>query len=162
MKQFITLLIALSISLSIQSQEKEQTDIVDIIKKHGLENSQVMEIASWITDVHGPRLTGSTGLDNATKWVKDEMESWGMENVHLQQWGPFGRGWDLTHFEMHAEGANYWPIIAYPKAWSSSISGTGEAVYLNIQSISDVEKYKGQLAGKFVLIDTIREIEEAF
>ena len=162
MKLFLALLILLSISLSIQSQETQTTDVVDIIKKHGIDNSQVMEIASWITDVHGPRLTGSPGLDKATKWVKDELESWGMQNVHLHQWGPFGRGWELTHFEMHAEGSNYWPIIAYPKAWSSSITGTGEAIYLNIENDSDIEKYKGQLAGKFVLIDTIREIEEAF
>jgi len=132
MKQFLSLLVLLSISLSIQSQEAQTTDIVDIIKKHGIDNSQVMEIASWITDVHGPRLTGSPGLDKATKWVKDELESWGMQNVHLQQWGPFGRGWELTHFEMHAEGTNYWPIIAYPSAWSSSIQGPGEAIYLNI------------------------------
>ena len=88
MKLFLALLILLSISLSIQSQETQTTDVVDIIKKHGIDNSQVMEIASWITDVHGPRLTGSPGLDKATKWVKDELESWGMQNVHLHQWGP--------------------------------------------------------------------------
>ena len=161
MKQFFLLLL-LTFSLSIQSQESKTTDVIDIIKKHGMEKSNVMEIAHWITDYNGPRLTGSPGLDNATKWVVEELNNWGMNNVHLQEWGPFGRGWEMTHFEMHANSPNYWPIIAYPKAWSSSASGEGEVVYLDIKDKNDIEKYRGQLSGKFVLIDSILEINEAF
>ena len=108
MKQFFLLL--LTFSLSIQSQESKTTDVIDIIKKHGMEKSNVMEIAHWITDYNGPRLTGSPGLDNATKWVVDELNNWGMNNVHLQEWGPFGRGWEMTHFEMHANSPCRKPI----------------------------------------------------
>ena len=160
MKQFFLLL--LTFSLSIQSQESKTTDVIDIIKKHGMEKSNVMEIAHWITDYNGPRLTGSPGLDNATKWVVEELNSWGMNNVHLQEWGPFGRGWEMTHFEMHVNTPNYWPIIAYPKAWSSSASGEGEAVFLDIKDKNDIEKYRGKLSNKFILIDSILEINEAF
>ncbi|MBT6448495.1 MAG: M20/M25/M40 family metallo-hydrolase, partial [Flavobacteriaceae bacterium] len=160
MKQFFLLL--LTFSLSIQSQESKTTDVIDIIKKHGMEKSNVMEIAHWITDYNGPRPTGSPGLDNATKWVVDELNNWGMNNVHLQEWGPFGRGWEMTHFEMHANSPDYWPIIAYPKAWSSSASGEGEAVFLDIKDKNDIEKYRGKLSNKFILIDSILEINEAF
>ena len=162
MKKFLLLIVLLSFSLSFHSQETQTNDIVDVIKKHGIDNSQVMEIASWITDVYGQRLTGSPGLDKATEWVKNELQNWGMKNVHLQKWGPFGRGWEMTHFEMHAEAPNYWPIIAYPKAWSSSSSGTGEVIYLDIKTDSDLKKYQGKLSGKFVLIDSIRDVDEAF
>jgi len=162
MKKFFLLLLLLTFSLSIQSQESKTTDVIDIIKKHGMEKSNVMEIAHWITDYNGPRLTGSPGLDNATKWVVDELNNWGMNNVHLQEWGPFGRGWEMTHFEMHANSPDYWPIIAYPKAWSSSASGEGEAVFLDIKDKNDIEKYRGKLSNKFILIDSILEINEAF
>lgn len=162
MKQFFLLLLLLSFSFSIHSQESKTTDVVDIIKKHGIDKSNVMEIANWITDFNGPRLTGSPGLDNATKWVVEELTSWGMKNVHLQKWGPFGRGWEMTHFEMHAKSPNYWPIIAYPKAWSPSTSGNGEVVYLNIKDKNDIEKYRGKLTGKFILMDSILNINEAF
>ena len=131
MKNYFVLLIVLSISLSGFTQELSNDSIVNIIKKQGLENSHVMEYASMMTDVYGPRLTGSTGLDNATAWVSKKMTEIGMTNVHLQQWGPFGRGWDMTHFEMHMESPTYAPIIAYPKSWSSSSTGTAEVVYLN-------------------------------
>lgn len=164
MKKFflLLLLLLLTFSLSIQSQESKTTDVIDIIKKHGMEKSNVMEIAHWITDYNGPRLTGSPGLDNATKWVVEELNSWGMNNVHLQEWGPFGRGWEMTHFEMHVNTPNYWPIIAYPKAWSSSASGEGEVVYLDIKDKNDIEKYRGQLSGKFILIDSMLHINEEF
>ena len=162
MKYYLSLLITLSISLFGFTQEISNDSIVNIIKKQGLENSHVMDYASWMTDVLGPRLTGSTGLDNATAWVSKKMTEIGMTNVHLQEWGPFGRGWDMTHFEMHMESPTYAPIIAYPKAWSSSSSGTAEVVYLNAKTLDEVAQFKGKLKGKIVLLDSIREVKEAF
>lgn len=82
-----------------------------------------------------------------------------MENVHLDEWGPFGRGWEMSHFEMHATDPTYWPVIAYPKAWSPSVSGAGEVVYLDIEEAEDIDKYRGKLKGKFVLMDTIRDVK---
>lgn len=164
MKQIFSLLVGVCLSLTITAQNASttKTDIADVIKKHGLENSQVMDIASYITDVLGQRLTGSTGLKNANDWAKSKLTEMGMKNSHLKQWGPFGRGWDMTHFEMHAESPTYWPIIAYPKAWSSSSKGTGDVIYLNATNLEELNKYKGKLSGKFVMIEGIREVKEAF
>lgn len=144
------------------AQENESKDIADVIKKHGLENSQVMDIASWMTDVYGQRLTASTGLAKAEEWAKNELTKMGLKNSRLEEWKDFGRGWDMTHFEMHAEAPTYWPIIAYPKAWSSPTKGTGEVIYLNVESINDLANYKGKLSGKFVLMEDMREVKEAF
>ena len=163
MKRFSLYLFALLFSVSLFAQEAtEKPEVVDIIKKHGLEKSQVMEIASWMTDVYGPRLTGSPMLDKATDWAKKELTDWGMTNVHLEEWGPFGKGWEMTHFEMHAQEPGYWPVMAYPKAWSPSVSGSGEVIYLDINEEADIAKYRGKLSGKFVLMDTIRNVEEQF
>lgn len=162
MKKQILLILALAISFVNYAQDKQTKDVVDIIKKHGLENSRVMDIASWMTDVYGQRLTGSTGLAKAEEWAKSELTKMGLKNAHLEEWKEFGRGWDMTHFEIHAEAPTYWPIIAYPKAWSAPTKGTGEVIYLNVESISDLAKYKGKLSGKFVLMDSIRPVEEAF
>lgn len=146
------------------SQEPIHDEINEVIRKHGLENSQVMEIAGWMTDVYGPRLTGSPMLDKATDWAVKTLKEWGMENVHTESWGPFGRGWELEHFEMHAAAPNYFPIIAYPKAWSPSVKGTakGGVVYLDAASEEELEAYRGKLKGKFVLLDTIRKVNEWF
>ncbi len=161
MKKLTTLLLFSLLAFCVQAQDDE-VEVIDVIKKHGLEESQVMEIASWITDVYGPRLTGSPMLDKATEWAQKELKKWGMSNVHLHEWGPFGRGWQLDHFEMHTVSPSYWPIVAYPKAWSPPVKGEGEVIYLQVESEADLKKYKGKLKGKFVLMDTIRNVDPPF
>lgn len=157
-------LFILCLSFQAFAQEKVDSDVNKVIRKHGLEQSQVMDIASWMTDVYGPRLTASPMLDKATEWAVKYLKDMGMQNVHTEDWGPFGRGWELKHFEMHASAPNYFPIIAYPKAWSPSTKGTlsGEVIYLDAGSEEDLAKYKGKLKGKFVLMDTARVLEEWF
>jgi hypothetical protein len=162
MKRVLSLIMAMAFSTVIFSQESQTDKALEIIKKQGLEMSQVAEIASYMTDVYGQRLTGSTNLDKATDWTVEELKKWGMQNVHLDEWGPFGRGWDLNHFEMHVTSPDYWTVLAYPNAWSSSGSGSGEVIMVAIKEEADLAKYKGKLKGKFVMIETIREVEEHF
>ncbi|MEO1515073.1 MAG: M20/M25/M40 family metallo-hydrolase [Bacteroidota bacterium] len=164
MKKYV-LLCGLLLSIwSLQAQEKIYEDVNQVIRKHGLEESQVMDIASWLCDIYGPRLTGSPMLDKATKWSEETLKEWGLSNVHLEEWGPFGRGWEMSHFEMHAVSPNYFPIIAYPKAWSPSTNGPveGEVVYFDASEEADFEKYRGKLKGKFVMVDTVRVLKEWF
>ncbi len=164
MKQFFLSLLIISILAPIFAQEKVDADINKVIRKHGLEQSQVMEIAAWMTDVYGPRLTGSPMLDKAADWAVKTMKEWGMQNVHTETWGPFGRGWELRQFSMHATTAtgSYFPVIAYPKAWSPAVKGivSGDVIYLDAGSEEDLKKYKGTLKGKFVLLDTARMVTE--
>jgi len=166
MKKYTLLLLMMTSSFMLIAQdggsEDKEMSVTDVIIKHGIDNSEVMEIASWLTDVYGPRLTGSPMLDKATEWSVETLKEWGMDNVHLDEWGPFGRGWQMDHFEMHAEAPSYWPVIAYPKAWSPSVKGSGEVIYLDIKDSLDIEKYRGKLSGKFVLMDTIRNVEQPF
>ncbi len=160
----ILTLAALLAGAHLWAQDEPDSKIVAIIKKHGLEQSQVMDIASWLTDVYGPRLTGSPMLDTATQWAMAKLESWGMKNVHLEAWGPFGRGWQLDHFEMHVETPTYFPILGYPKAWSGATVGSvsGPAIYLDANDQESLRQYEGRLRGKFVLLDTTRNVREWF
>jgi len=154
----------LLISTPSFGQDSEEVDVVEIIKSEGLENSQVMDLASWLTDVHGPRLTGSPKLDEASKWVMSKFEEWGMTNVHLDEWGPFGRGWSYDDFSLKVSGDNGFPVIAYPKAWSSPTDGAlkAEVVLVDIESQDDFAKYTGKLEGKIVLTEAIREVGPDF
>ncbi len=130
-------------------------EMVDKIKKEGLENSKIMEYASWLTDVYGPRLSNSPQYQRAADYTQDVFKEIGLENAHLHKWGPFGNGWELKRFAIHGNSPySYFPIIGYPKAWSPGYGEPqiGEAIYLDIQEKSDYDKYRGKLAGKFVLI----------
>jgi carboxypeptidase Q len=150
--------------LSIFGQDAADDKINKLLRKHGMEKSKVMETAFQLTDVYGPRLTGSPMLDKATDWAVKQLKDWGMANVHTEQWGPFGRGWELQHFEMHALEPSYLPILAYPKAWSPSTNGevTGEVIYFKANTIEELAAYKGKLKGRFVMMDTLREVKVPF
>jgi carboxypeptidase Q len=137
-------------------------ETIDRIREEGMgKNSQVMQILSYMTDVIGPRLTNSPGMKRANEWTRDEMKKWGMQNAHLEAWGPFGRGWSLKDFDAEVIAPQPFSVIAYPKAWSPSTKGavTSEVVWLDAKTEADLAKYKGQLKGKIVLASPIRPLK---
>ncbi len=158
-------LLLLLLMIPALAQEKMDTTIISRIKKEGLENSQVMMILSMLTDVHGPRLTNSPGYKQAASYAKSALEGWGIKNVQYDQWDEdFGRGWQLKKFSLHAMGPVYFPVIGYPKAWTPGVKGNvqAEAVYLDIQSEQDIEKYRGKLKGKIVLFSLPTPVKPGF
>lgn len=151
--------------LPSMAQEKVDTAMVSRIKKEGFENSQVMNILGMLTDVHGPRLTNSPGYKSAANYAKAELEKWGLQNAHFDYWDEdFGRGWYLKKFSLHATAPVYFPVIAFPKAWTPGVKGNiqAEAVYLDIQKEEDLEKYKGKLKGKIVLFSLPTPVKPGF
>jgi hypothetical protein len=94
----------------------------------------------------------------------DQLNEWGIENVHLDDWGPFGRGWSLERFSLHVTEPSIFPVHSYPKAWSSSTGGpiSAEVVIAEIETRDDFAKYEGKLEGKFVLSAAMREVEPHF
>src|SRR5262245_28009051 len=146
-----------------------QVEIVDLemmkqIREEGMQRSQVMETLSWLTDVHGPRLTNSPQYKAASEWAKGKLTGWGLQNATLEAWGPFGRGWALEGFTANIVKPNFIPLIAYPKAWSPSTKGAvrGPVVYLDVKTADDLAKYKGKLKGAIVLIAPPRDQQAHF
>ncbi|HEY0430776.1 MAG TPA: hypothetical protein VGC61_03125, partial [Pyrinomonadaceae bacterium] len=71
---------------------KDPNDPIERIKDEGMNRSQVMQTLSYLSDVIGPRLTASPGMKRSNEWTRDQLSKWGLENAHLEAWGPFGRG----------------------------------------------------------------------
>src|SRR5437764_383530 len=85
-----------SISFKGDNAPKADLHTIMLIKNEGFGDSKVMNTLFELTDVNGPRLTGSTGMKNAEKWAKEKLESWGLQNVAIEPWGGFGRGWEIN------------------------------------------------------------------
>lgn len=151
-------------STSAATVYKAPDDVIAKIKDEGMNRSQVMQTLSYLTDVIGGRLTNSPSMKRANEWTRDTMQKWGMQNAKLEPWGPWGRGWSLKSFSAQVVEPQTIPVIAYPKAWSTSTKGavTADVVYLDAKTDADLEKFKGQLAGKIVLISDIRETKADF
>lgn len=139
-------------------------DPIERIKDEGLNRSQVMQTLSYLTDVIGPRLTGSPNLKRANEWTKEKLTSWGLQNGRLHAWGPFGRGWSLKRFSAQVIEPQGIPLIAFPKAWSPGFDTplTADVVYIDAATEADLKKYEGKLKGAIVLASPGRELKAHF
>lgn len=163
----LTVLISLASGVAVGAQgpqEKFDQAAVDKIKEEGMKHSQVMDVLSYLTDVPGARLTGSPNIKAAQNWAKTKLAEWGLQNAHLEAWGPFGRGWSLEGFSASLVKPNYAPLIAHPKAWSPGTNGVlrAQPVYFDAKTEADLVKYKGKLKGAIVLLNEAREVKAHF
>jgi len=147
-----------------QTPAKDPNDPIERIKDEGMNRSQVMQTLSYLTDVIGPRLTNSPGMKRANEWTRDQMAKWGLQNAHLEAWGPFGRGWTLKRFSAQVIEPQVIPLIAYPKAWSPGTNGplTAEVVYFDAKDEADLQRFKGKVKGAIVLTAPLREVKAHF
>jgi carboxypeptidase Q len=145
------------------AQEKADLAAIWKIKDEGLNRSQVMEILSYLTDVHGPRLTGSPNIRQAQSYTQSKFREWGLENVHTEKF-EFGRGWTLKKFSAHMVEPSYSPLIGFPKAWTPGTNGMvrAEAIRVDIETEADLDKYRGKLKGRFVLDQAPRDVAAHF
>jgi hypothetical protein len=119
-----------------------------------------MDVAAHLTDVIGPRLTGSPALLRANEWTRDRMTEWGLANAHLEAW-QFGRGWSWSHAAVSMVAPDRVQLAALPRAWSPGTAGPvrGPAMKVAAKSPEDLEKFKGQAGGKVLLVDEAAELE---
>jgi carboxypeptidase Q len=153
---------------ALLAQEHVDYDVVHKIKTEALDHSKVMDTLGNITDLYGPRLTGSPQFQKAADWTLARFKEWGLENAHAEKWGPFGRSWEVVQHSLEMTSPSYAVLTAYPLAWTDSTPGTiaAEVVYAPLstraqrfdpkKTAEDVDrfigKYKGQLKGKIVLL----------
>lgn len=146
----------------VSAQENLDMDMISKIRKEGLENSHVMDIAFHLTDASGSRLTSSPGFFRAANWAKDEMKKWGLSNSALEPWGDFGKGWELQKSYVAMTVPYYRPLIAFPKTWTKGTDGlqNAEVFVINAKDSAELEQYRGKLSGKVILLyrnDTLKQ-----
>jgi carboxypeptidase Q len=145
--------------------EKIDYEAINKIKEQGLQpqNSKVMEISSWLTDVYGPRLTGSPNTQKAGEWAVAKMKEWGLQNVALEKWPDqtmFPRGWANEKFYMAAVSPQAFPIPGTPTGWTPGTDGLvrGEVILVTETTQEDVQKYAGKLKGKWILTQAAPDV----
>jgi carboxypeptidase Q len=148
-KIFISSALLLS-GIAIMAQEKPDLSVINRIKAESLFNSKVMDTMFYLTDVYGPRLTNSPNHYAAGDWAVKRLEEYGLVNVHLEKWGPFGRSWSNKYYEGHMVEPRFASLTGVPLAWTSGTGGSisAEPVLAVIRTEADMEKFKGKLKGK--------------
>jgi hypothetical protein len=133
-------------------------ELITRLREEEFGHGEVMDIMSYLTDNIGPRLTGSPNMKKAYDWARDQFTKWGLVNAHLEPWGTFGRGWAYQFCEVRMLSPDIMQFLALPEAWTPGTNGPirGEVTQLVASTPADLQKYKGKLAGKIVLIGETR------
>ena len=182
-KNFLIIVVLCLISLTLSAADKKSaspteagkpsyelsqpaTETLDLtmyqrIREEGLTHSHIMEYASALMDGIGPRLTGSPNLKRANEWTRDQLAAMGCSNAHLEDWGEFGMGWLQLNTWVRMASPDTAVFIAQAAPWSPSSNGalSGPAISVEIKKDEDIDKYKGKLGGKIVLLGEMREVK---
>lgn len=155
-----------------QAQDTTAAGIVARIKAEAAsERSQAMTAAFMLTDVFGPRLTGSPGFRRAGQWALEQLRGYGLTNVEAQPL-PWARGWSYSSLSVQLVAPTAAPLIATPVAWSPPTRGNGEGSVMllplpkrgstdSAQSLDAfIRRQRGQLRGKVILADVPGELRE--
>ena len=155
--------------------DRSDLSIVGRIKTEAFDNSQVMDTLQFISDQYGPRLTASPECRQAAEWAVKRLQSYGLEKVHLEKWGPFGRSWSIRKYSVEMLEPRYALLVAAPLAWSDNTNGpqtaeimitpfhVGRPSYNPAVLEADIAKYesawKGKLKGKIVMLSRTVDIK---
>src|SRR3954469_22995164 len=94
------LVVSISSSSAALAQEPVNDVVVAQIKGEAFQRSAVMDTLSWLSDVYGPRLTGSPTLRQAGEWARDQLKRWGITTAALEPNGSTTRGWAIERFSI--------------------------------------------------------------
>jgi hypothetical protein len=132
-------LIALAITAAPAGvSERIDHDVNARIRAEAEKNSQIMRTMHYLTDVHGPRLTGSPNFKAAAEWTVKQMTEWGFKNGHLEPWdfvnadGTPRPGWLNERFAGFIVAPVRDTLVGEVLAWTPSTKGTvtAEAVHI--------------------------------
>src|SRR5687767_15930574 len=100
-------LIGLSIALTLAgfaglaAEERPDEAVFWKIRQEATARSQILQTLHVLTDVYGPRLTGSPNLKAAGEWAIEQMHAWGLKQGHLEPWDFNREGWTNERLTAH-------------------------------------------------------------
>ncbi len=158
----ITALLLVMIMPVFSQEVAVDLSMVYKIRQEGQRNSDIETLAFIMTDLAGPRLTGSPGIDRANEIARAKLAEYGLSNVRIEVAGEFSRGgWDYTKAYAAMTAPYYNNFSVTPVAWTSGTNGPvkGEVILIDIRKAEDIEQYRGKLKGKIIMAPSTSQYE---
>jgi carboxypeptidase Q len=153
LRSFLIVCLGMVLFASAPQSPDVDWDMVAKIREEGFQHSQVMDMAGYMSDVLGARLTLSEDMKRAQTWIKDKMEEIGLVNTVIEPFMDYGITWDNEYFSLHMLEPDYQPLVGFPLTHTPSTPGkiTGRAMISELQTKQDLDEFRGKLAGTIVL-----------
>lgn len=157
----VTLAAALLVVAPLAADEPIDQDANWKLRREALERPQVMETLHMLTDVHGPRLTGSPRYKAAADWAVQQLTDWGLENARLEPWDFGHPGWSNERYSVFMVSPVTDTLTAEVVAWTPGTNGPTRARVVRIdlpervtelELAAQLEPLKASVAGKIVLV----------
>jgi carboxypeptidase Q len=152
-------LLALSAALAATGAAQPPIDpaTIGLIRQEAIQRSQAHDHVWWLSEVHGPRVTGTPGLAGASEWAMSRFKEWGLSNIRQERFA-FGQGWQIERFSATMIEPRISVLVGAPRGWSPSTNGTitTDVVRMNVQTEADLTRYRGQIRDKIVLLQPVR------
>jgi hypothetical protein len=170
-------LIGLPIALSLAAiavlaaEERPDEAMFWKIRQEATARSQILQTVHVLTDVYGPRLTGSPNLKAAGEWAVQQMTSWGLKNGHLEPWDFGHDGWANERVTAHMTSPAKDALVVEVLAWTPGTKGVarGQAVQIipptratAAEMTAFLEGIKSTVSGRMVLVGPHRVVPITF
>jgi len=178
MRKPIFLVLAIAVgaaAITMQAQERIDQEMLWKIRAEAINNSRILNTLHTLTDVYGPRLTGSPSLKASGEWVVDRMQAWGLKNGKLEAWdfgAAYGRaGWTNDRLAAHIISPVKDALVAEALAWTPGTKGAVRAAAVPLtlpqrptkETLTEYfEKLKPVVAGKIVLVGLPQQVLVTF
>jgi len=152
-------LLTITLSLGAQAPAGVDPATVNRIRGEAITRSQAMETHWWLSEVYGPRATGTPAYTQGADWVMKKFAEWGLKNIHIERF-PFGQGWTIERFSINMTAPQTAALVGQPRWNSPSTNGPVAAEVVRVEAVTegDLAKYKGQLQGKIVVSQGVRVV----
>ena len=156
---------------SVAAQERIDQSVYWKIRQEATSNSKILQTLHMLTDVYGPRLTGSPNLKAAGEWAIDQMHAWGMKNGHLEPWDWGKPGWTNERLSAHIVSPVKDALVVEALAWTPGTNGVarGEALQIALperptrDALTEyLDRFKASVTGKIVLVGAPQQVLVTF
>lgn len=127
------------------------------------QHNELMANLEYLSDLVGPRLTGSTQQKTASEWAEQKFRSYGLANVHQERW-IIAHSWTRGTAEARITAPVSRRLAIASMGWSPGTDGEveGPVVYVDAKSASDLDRYKTKLSGAIVILEEPRVVSPPY
>jgi len=155
----LTAAVVSALTLSAQTPAPLDPATISRVREEAMVRSKAYEHVWWLSEVYGPRVTGTPAFAQASDWAMTQFRAWGLANVHQERWA-FGQGWTIERFSATMTAPQPAVLIGAPRNFSPSTAGpvTSDVVHVKAASEADLAAYRGTLRGKIVIMQPVRVV----